>query len=170
MPALTQAYKITLDSSQPYFVYERLALAARVYTVYQVPYGYNYCLRRIVARWPLRNVLAGVIRDALLVEVVHTAANLRRQNDALPLTLITSPAGESEYPATEPSAPLGLSASAASLQSTKFLNYVAVFGDAIRLEIVPEAGTGAKCPEFVDVVLMGYLLPESSLAMWGSAG
>ena len=39
-------------ATQPYFVYNRLALAAaRVYDLFSIPYGFDFLLRRVVTRW-----------------------------------------------------------------------------------------------------------------------
>jgi len=167
MRALSAVESLVARESQPYFVFGRYALTVpRVYVMYSVPWGFNYLLRRLVVRWPGRNALAGVTRDPVFLEIVNTAQAIRRQTLPVLSELVSSPCGDDSWSAVEPSAPLGLSATCASLQSTKILNIAVPYGDTIRLEVTAQSPGTTRCPEFVDLVMLGYLLPECAVAMW----
>lgn len=156
-------------ASQPYFVYARVSLAQpRVYTVYEVPYGFNYLLRRVVSRW---DGAAVGINNGLSIpaELFNSAQSRPRQNEPIPVHLFSSPAGDNQAVAV-PGAPLGIQFFATPRTSARIVNIAFPYGDAVRV-VVSNPDIPGAAVQFFDIVLEGYLIPENSLGMWGgSAG
>lgn len=146
---------------QPYFVYHRYLLnTPRVYSLYSVPYGFNYLLRSVFARW---DGLGTVTTDPpLRAEIFNSASSRARQNTPVSLALVSSPGGETTT-AVEPGAPFNISFTALGRTSSRLVNLAFPYGDTIRMEI-----TG-QIPGYtaVDIVLQGYLIAETALSMWG---
>jgi hypothetical protein len=156
----------TAAQSQPMFVYNRIALTVpRVFVLYVVPYGFNYLLRRIVSRWNERG--AATIDPSLNLEMFNAASSRPRQEDPIPFGMLSSPCGGDVQAIAEPLNPSGVTMTVSPRQSLRILNIAYPYGDSIRLEVT---GQVAGAPAWVDVMLEGYLLPESLLAMWGGKG
>lgn len=164
---MTSFDRVSLDVAgqvQPYFVYSRVSLAVpRAYVLFSVPYGFNYLLRRVVSRWPERG--AATIDPSLSVELFNGASSRPRQVAPVPFGLFSSPAGDDVATVASP-APGGVSMTAAPLQSLRIVNIAFPYGDTVRLEVT---GQVAGAPAWLDLVLMGYLIPESALALWKGA-
>ena len=151
-------------TTQPYFVYNRLALAAaRVYDLFSIPYGFDFLLRRVVTRWD-GQVPGAVNAYTLPVELYNEASARARQNVAVPLPLLSTPGGDTVAGALA-GAPLGISFVVLPRHSAKIVNLAFPFGDTLKLITVTDFPAAA--PGFIDIVLEGYLIPEQVIALWG---
>lgn len=150
------------QQSQPMWVYGRIALTApRSYALYTVPYGFNLLVRRIVSRWA--EIGAGAMNPPQAGEIFNGASARARQTDPVPFGLISSPCGDNVQLFAEPLNPSGVSMTAVSRRSTRIVNLAFPYNDTVRLEIT---GSVAGAPSWIDLILEGYLVPESLLAMW----
>lgn len=150
---------------QPYYVFQRIAFVSAVeYVLYTVPTGYNYLLRRFCARWDAR--VAGAVGAYMLsAEIFSTSRCLSRQREPVPIAALAGPGGEC-VSVLQPGAPLGISFDVQARKISKIVNIPFPYGDTLRLRIT--TGLPAVSPGFFDLLLEGYLVPESGeTAGWG---
>lgn len=152
-----------VQATQPYFVYHRYALTTpRVYSLFDVPYGFNYLVRSVVTRWDMWGAVS-TSDPPLSAEVFNAAASRARQTVPVPFSLFSTPGGET-FTAVEAGAPFGISFASNPLTSARIVNLAFPYGDTLRVEITGQIPGYT----FLDIVLRGYLIPESVLAIWGN--
>lgn len=153
-----------VQATQPYLVYHRYALnTPRVYSMYEVPYGYNYLVREVFCRWDGAGTLT--TDPALSTEVFNASSARARQTGPVPIMLYSSPGGENAVvPAAGGVPPFGVQFFAVPLTSYRLVNIAFPYGDTVRLEITGQIPGYS----FVDIVLHGYLIAESAISLWGN--
>lgn len=169
--------------TQPYFYHERVdfqqppltvPITARLpygYFNFKVDFGFFYLLRRIRVHYAQFNSVGGVhtvYMPALEIDIVEKALNTIPQNVPIPTPLFCTPGNEG---VTIDPAGAGAYAelTATAPMSDKLINKV--FPNGSNLEIfvrwntLPPAGTAF--PMYAHIVLIGYLVPDKTIAMWG---
>lgn len=178
---------------QPLWLYKRLACTTGLgfappnlpqYSLYTVPYGFNYLARRILTQWDDVNDGGGVINPEARVEVYNRAYSRARQSGKamvagwpqlyaeIPLNTISSPGGANTRwnvaPAPVDTTAFGVNMTATPVKSAKFVNLTFPYADTIEVRIVDSLVGPAWgwFPNYVDILIQGYLIPEQALAMW----
>lgn len=156
-----------VQATQPFFIWARYQLnLPRVYSLYQVPYGYNYLIRQVFARWDMVGFGGGptVTDPPLAVEIFNASSGRARQTRPVPFVLFSSPGGENTAVPLG-GAPFGISFFADPRLSSRIVNLAFPFGDTIRAEI-----TG-QIPGYthLDLLVQGYLIAEGDLSLWGDS-
>lgn len=147
------------ENSQPYFVYKRITLTRPVeYFFHEIDYGFNYFLRYLIVKYPEIDVTGANYGPHLRFEAVERAINRRVQNTPIPFELVSTPgsAGVQINAANQ--------MTATGPKNQKKLNVLYPYRDNIEFSISGQNGTE---PELVDIVTVGYLIPNENLSMWG---
>lgn len=144
---------------QPYFYYKRLTLTHyREYFIFKIDNSYGYFLRAISTGWPAINA-HGYSPD-LNLEFFNKSQLKARQLEPVPAILLSTPSGLGTKPALLPA-----SVPANIRGSRKILNFFYPYGDTVEIHITGQDTTN---PEYIDLVLEGYYVPDKSLLYWGS--
>lgn len=159
----------------PNWQYTRMEIVAAQQTVlYQIPIGYAYMLERVLSKWPDRDANPPTIAiPQVLVELTEVVRERSRQNVAYRLRLISTPAEPGVVVSAAPS-PVDLDNFGVEFTATPVKKQEPVggiifaYGSNVELKVTGQqfvAGTWR--PQYVDIVLVGYSIPEKSLIMWG---
>ena len=166
---------VSIDFSResfPFFFYRRInVLHATEYITFPLDYGFNYLVKRIVAKWDAQNVfpVGAYLSPDPLVEILRFSY-IPGQNTPFALSLITSPAsaGVAFVPAaTVPTSPM----SAAPRRAHKKINLLYAFKDVLYVRISGLVVTSAvnaelNHPSYIDLLVEGRYFPETSEALW----
>lgn len=147
------------EGSQPYFIYQRLTLTNTVeHFLFPVDYGFNYLLRDIVTKYPEVDAAGATFGPDLSFTPVHTYQSRKTSNVPVPFGLVSTPgsAGVQVNAAAQ--------MTATGPKNQKKFNVIFPYRDSIHIEITGQNGT---TPVLVDIVLVGYLIPNRELSMWG---
>lgn len=148
-----------LRESQPYYYYQRVQLTSpEGYFFSAIDYGFWYLLRRVHVQFSEIDPAGAVFYPTLNVYFVERANNKIPQNVPIPFRLFCTPNGEgiqgnvaNQLTATGP-------------KNAKLQNVVYPFRDNIELYISGHNPIGN--PPFVDIMLIGYLIPAKDFYMW----
>jgi len=145
--------------SQPFYIYKRVMLTSPTgYFFHAIDYGFWYLLRRIHATFPELDPAGAVTYPQLEMYMVEKGSNKIPQNVPIPFRLFSTPGAE------------GVQVNAASqLKATgpknaKLLNLVFPCRDNLEIYISGQNPIGN--PPFIDIALIGYLVPAKEKAMW----
>ena len=165
----------------PYYFYKRIdarAITDRAPLSFKIDSGYSYFMRRAVLSYP--QVITAVAGDQwgpyLSIEFLDRAKNKPRQKQPIPFQLISTPAGwrttENVAPAPVDATAFNVNFGASVRPSHKLNNYFYAFADVIEMEVTGFAVVGlfGRQPDYFDVMLEGYNIPERTLSMWGKGG
>jgi hypothetical protein len=170
----------SLASTQPYFYHERVTLqnppmtlpAAKLpygYMNFKVDHGFNFLLRKVRTHFAQFDMVGGVhttFLNSMNVELVEKAYNVTPQNVPIPLSLFTTPASEGvTLDPSEIAAYDQLTATAP--MSDKLINKLFPNGSNIEIYVSGNSLLATTFPMYVHIVLIGYLIPAKTLAMWG---
>lgn len=181
---------------QPYWLYKRIHPTAGIgfappvlpaFVLFTVPYGFNYLARRVSVQWDDVNDGGNIINPEARVEVYNRAQSRARQSGAwtnaasgyrenyaqVPLDTVSSPAGRNTRwnvaPAPVDQTAFGINFTATPRKSSKIVNLIFPYNDTIEVRIVGTIWTLPAAdifPNYVDVLVEGYMIPEAALAMW----
>lgn len=148
--------------SQPYFIYKRIQLTSvKAFFLHPIDYGFDYLLRNIIVKYPEVDSTGANYGPKLRFESVETSASRRVQNVPIPFELVTTPGSAG----VQINAALQMTATGPNAK--KMINVVHPYRDNIHIEITGQNGT---LPVIVDIVTVGYLIPNKNLSMWGDDG
>ena len=144
---------------QPYFIYKRLELVAPIeFFLFSIELGFWYCLRRVHAVYPQIDSTGAVYYPRLFFSFVDRTGSRTPQNRPIPPELFATPGGtgvaidgSGNLTATQP---LGV-----KLESKAY-----PFRETIEIAVT---GHNVASPPIVDIMLAGYLIPDSKREMWG---
>lgn len=146
-----------LRECQPYYIYKRVSLAGpQGYFFHAIDYGFWYLMRRLHCVYADDNLVKDY--PDLSATFNLRATNVWPQNLPIPLRLFATP--------NEP----GVRATAAKVtaptspKNVKLLNIVYPFRD--NIEIYISGHIPPNNPLFVDLLSIGYLIPNDKLYMW----
>lgn len=179
--------KFNLDIAKnvlPYFIYKRIALAHfREYFSFKIDYGFGYWLRSVRVKYPeIAPALAGIYgtpagtekqSPKVKLEFFDNANYKARQPSPFTAELVSTPGSDRCYSYAAPSPVdadiFNLNFSAApAVKSISNLNFLYRYGDVIRIDITgQEAQSGQWTPDYMDLLLVGYYVPQSSFEMYG---
>lgn len=149
----------TLRKSQPFYVYKRVMLTSpEGYFFQAIDYGYWYLLRKIHVQYPEIDPAGAVFYPTLNVYMVEKGQNTIPQNVAIPFDLFCTPGNTgiqtnalNQMTSTGP-------------KNAKLQNKIFPFRDNIELYISGQNPIGN--PPFVDITLIGYLIPANDQYQW----
>lgn len=151
-----------LRESQPYYIYHRVQLTSPTGYFFQaIDYGFWYLLRRVHVQFPEIDAAGAVYYPTLNVYSVERANNRIPQNVPIPFRLFCTPGSEGVQPTA------GNQLTATGPKNAKLLNVVYPYRDNIELYISGQNPIGN--PAFVDIALIGYLIPAKDFKMWEGA-
>lgn len=168
----------------PYFIYKRLALGHfREYFTFKIDYGFGYWLRSVRVKYPelspaLANILgtlAGTEKQSPKIKLEFFDNANFKARQPLPYTaeLISSPGSNRCYSYAAPSPvdangfSINLSA-APGPKSVSNLNFLYKYGDVIQIDVTgQESQSGQWTPDYMDLLLVGYYVPQGSFEMYG---
>lgn len=148
-----------LSGSQPYFIYQRLTLINTVeHFLQSVDFGFDYLLRNLIVKYPEVDAAGATFGPDLSFTPVNSYADMKTSNFPVPFGLVATPgsAGVQVNAAAQ--------MTATGPKNQKKFNVVFPYRDRIHIEITGQNGT---TPVLVDIVLVGYLIPNRELSMWG---
>lgn len=148
----------SIRESQPYFIYKRILLntpTARF--LHTIDYGFWFLLRKIICKYPQVDVTGAIFGPNLRFETYQTAANKFPQNVPIPFELVSSPGS------TGVTIDAAGNMTATPVKNAKLQNVVHPYRDTIDIRIT---GQNLTTPTQIDIMLLGYYLPEKSLKMW----
>lgn len=157
----------------PYWFYRRIELInPREYVTFEIDYGYGYWLRRVHLRWSGEYTDIRQVRQltpGLEFEFFLKSQFKARQIEPIPGGLFSSPCGYGTSPAAPaPVDNTGFSVNFTSAKNTsyKILNWYYPFRDVIEMHVTGQDPAIGQ-PQYLDVVMEGYYVPDSGLSMWG---
>lgn len=147
-----------LRESQPYYIYQRVSLTGpEGYFFHAIDYGFWYLMRRLHCVWSQDNLVANF--PELSVNFNLRASNKWPQNVPTPLRLFATP----NNPTVRQTA-LTTRTFSAGPKNVKLLNIVYPFRDNIEIYVYGQ--NPPNQPPFVDIMSVGYLIPNEKLYMW----
>ena len=147
-----------LREGQPWFLYKRVSLVDPVgYCFFPLEYGFWYLLRKVNMKYADTDVAGANRTNRLNVEAILRGTNKIPQNEPIPFDLLSSPGPAGVAPGA------GGQLTATGVKTSKLLNTLYPFRDNIELYVT---GQQTSLPAFVDIVCIGYLIPEKSFHMW----
>jgi hypothetical protein len=150
----------------PYFIYKQIPIShPREPFLFTINYTNGYMLRSIVAHWP---TLGRFFAGELKIEFFNQANFKSRQNVPVDLALLSTPAQNTDSRSfTEPNGVLTMTQGQRT--SRKILNFFYPYNDTIHLEISGQyfSSSNAWEPEYVDIMLEGYYIPEPTKKAFG---
>jgi hypothetical protein len=170
----------------PYFIYKRIPVSHhREYFSFKIDYGFAYWLRSVRVKYPeispkrsdIITPLAGteVQSQKMKLEFFDNANFKARQPLPFTAELISSPGAEKCYSYSAPSPvdtdgySINFSASP-EVKSVSNLNFLYQYGDVIRIDITGQVLSGAQWgPDYFDLLLIGYYVPQKTFEMYGGA-
>lgn len=159
----------------PAYFYKRLNLNARPqeYFIIPIDYGYTYLLRSIRTKWSWKGgAIEIVTRNELEIFFIQQIADRTLQNQKYPARLISTP-GESEVlavpvpPPAVPDAnppPFGINFTATPVKNNIILNYYYQHREDLDLRLYINPVTSSD--GYVDMLLIGYYIPDKNLELW----
>lgn len=148
-----------VSKSQPFFIYQRVQLLTfKNYFTFSIEAGYWYWIREIRSTWSEIDAAGAVFAPDILVEVVESAVARVHQTAPFPLRLISTP----NCAGVQINA--GGQLTAAPLKNVKMINEVRMYRDNVQLLVSGQNAT--SFPAFADIVIVGYLIPDSKLPNW----
>lgn len=180
--------KIDLDIARdvlPYFIYKRIVVSSyREYFTFKIDYGFAYWLRAIRIKYPEQNPpvvspfgfgSARPVSPDLKLEFFDNANFNARQPLPFSASLISSPGKDGCRAITYSGSvmipePYSTSAEPAP-KSISNLNFLYRYGDIIRIDITGQNRQLFEetiwCPYFIDLLLIGYYVPQKTFEMYG---
>jgi hypothetical protein len=144
-------------SIYPNYIYRRVNLVSGTnYLLFPIEYGYWYWLRAVRAKWPEVDAAGAVFAPELFIEI--NEATRVHQRAPVPLRLITSPASNGVQ------INAGGQMTATGPRAVKMLNEIRASRDNITIIITGQNAT--PFPAFVDILIMGYMIPDSEFINW----
>lgn len=169
----------------PYFIYKRIpVLNYREYFTFKIDYGFGYWLRSVRVKYPERvpadthlvPLLPGVVYPQsrkIKLEFFDNANFKARQPEPFSATLISSPGPDHCFTFAAPSPvdndgySINFSAAPAPA-SISNLNFLYKYGDIIRIDITgQDRVSGYFAPDYIDMLLVGYYVPQETFIMYG---
>ena len=148
-----------LKDCQPYYIYKRVQLTSPTgYFLNPIDYGFWYLLRRVHVKFPEVDTAGAVFYPQLNLYVVERGSNKIPQNTPIPFRLFCTPTSEGV------TVTAGNQLTATGPKNAKLLNKVLPFRDNIEFYISGQNPIGN--PPFIDIVCIGYMIPERKLYMW----
>lgn len=143
----------------PFYIYRRVQmLGGKNYFFFPIDRGYQYWFREIRAKWPEVDAAGVVFAPEIFIEIDESSYHRVHQNSPVPLRLITSPSSNGvqinaagEMTATGP-------------RMSKKLNEMRPTQDNIMITLSGQNAT--PFPAFVDVMIMGYMIPDTYYPEW----
>lgn len=174
-------HEVLIDSEAqvvPSFLYKRVEVGHIVERViFTIDYGYSYVLERISSKWPDADTSpATLVTPQILIEIFSVAAGTKaHQNEPYPLRLISTPAEPGVLSVAAPSpvdaTGFNVNMTATPRKGEVELDYLFAYRSTIDIKISGQQLIAATWfPQFVDVVLEGYAVPEQQLAIWSQKG
>lgn len=149
-----------LRDGQPWFLYKRVPTTTPTgYCFFPLEYGFWYLLRKVNVKFAETNAAKTVFANSLNVEAILRGTNKIPQNEPIPFNLLSSPGSAGVSPSVS-----GQQQTATGVKNSKLLNTLYPFRDNIELYVTGQGG--ASLPAFIDIVCIGYLIPEKSFYMW----
>lgn len=149
------------DGTQPWFLYKRVPLTTPTgYCFFEIEYGFWYLLRKIHIKYAEFNSVAALYGPRLSVEAILRGTNKVPQNVPIPFDLISTP----NQSGVDINVALG-EMTATAPKASKMLNILYPFRDNVEFYVTGQ-NVPAGMPPFVDIMAVGYLIPESSFHMW----
>lgn len=148
-----------LRESQPWYIYKRVQLTSPTgYFFEPIDYGFWYLLRRVHVQFPELDPAGAVTYPQLNMYMVERGSNKIPQNVPIPFRLFCTPGAEG----VQVNAANQLTATGP--KNVKLINKVFPYRDNIELYISGQNPIGS--PAFIDIALVGYLIPSKSFYMW----
>lgn len=148
-----------LRESQPYYIYKRVMLTSPTgYFFNAIDYGFWYLLRRIHVQFPELDAAGAVIYPQLEMYMVEKGSNKIPQNVPIPFRLFCTPGAEGVQ------VNAGSQLTATGPKNAKLINKVFPFRDNVEIYISGQNPIGN--PPFIDIALVGYMIPNRKLYMW----
>lgn len=181
--------KIDIDmlaDVQPWFYHERVALCNPVSFVppvaplpygfmnYKIDFGYSFLLRKMRTHFAQFDMdgFGGhtTFLNTMRIELTEKAFNIVPQNLPTPLNLCTTPASEDVI--HDPMQVGNINdLTATAPKADKLINKLFPHGSNIHIIVTGNEALVPKIfPFYVHIVLIGYLIPDRTLSMWGKNG
>ncbi len=154
-----------LRQVQPYFIYQRVSLAgAKGVFLFPIDYGFWFWLRSITTKHPEIDAAAANFAPELAIEIRESGSQHNPQdiNFPPPPRLFTTPGSNG----VQINAVGRMTATAP--KNVKSINSVHIHRDNIEMYITGQ--NAIPFPTVIDVLLQGYLIPFTDLAMWKGTG
>lgn len=142
----------------PYLIYRRVVLTGPGILLFPIDMGYWFWFRDMRAQSPEIDVAGVTFNEGLSFELIGSAVHRVYQDVPIPLRLVSTPASDGIQ------AFAGGQFTAASVSSTKKLNYMIPNRDNIQIRVTGQDAT--PFPATMDIVLCGYLIPDNAGIEW----
>ena len=164
------------EFSAPFWIYKRLQVGHyREYFTYSISYGYGYLLRTLKYKYPDMVSGSPVQSERLKLEFFDNANYTARQPAPFSFDLISSPGMDGATVSAAPS-PADAEAFNVNFSAKPFpkslgtLNFLYKYGDVLRIDVTGQlfdSGTGLWSPNYIDLLMQGYYVPELGQAQYG---
>jgi hypothetical protein len=175
--------KIIIDAYsdiQPLLIWKRYKITnanrkVPIPFAYTLPFGFSYFLETIVSKnsEQMQDIgRFGIAMFDTFIEFTRQARNRKLQSEPTPLSLISSPIGIDHVSYFPPPAPvdqsaLGVSSKSVILTEPIELDYLYIYRETINYDLSFKCDIDLAYDLYCDVVLNGYLIPDSKIAAWG---
>lgn len=163
-----------LRQQVPAFFYKRFDLSTAINGYFLIPidWGFAYLLRSIRTKWQAVNEGNGFSKlRQILIEFTQNTSARNLQDIQYPVRLISTPAesGVTAYAAPMPvdNDGFGVNFTATPVKNNLLLNYVYQHRETLDARIQFDVrDSGSNYDMVVDLLFIGYYLPERSLDEW----
>jgi len=156
-----------IKNAYPLYLFRRVKFERSELIYFNLDYGFNYILKQAIVRYQEFDSLNKKLTcKAKMTKSVYSRT---LQNEAYPVGLVTSPAGDGSYtasPAPVDNNAFGVGAKATPIKSTMALNEVYNYSENIETELIWDSKPNEAA--YVDLLLIGYQVPENVDSIWGS--
>lgn len=156
------------ETYQPYWIYRRYNTfgdaSNKNYLFHKLDYGMNYLLRRILIKAAYNS-----FNYMPTINIIDTAKSKTKTPKPIPTNLTSTPGNEATIfiePVGDTFTPYS---TAIPPISSKTLNYVFPAGYNLSMEIISPSNLGDQHVT-IDVLLVGYYIPEKDIPMFKGAG
>ncbi len=149
---------------QPYFIYQRIPLGnvVEAYFLFPVPYGFWFLLRTVNSIWPQESAAKAYFDGTLKVEFFLRGSGKSQQGVPVSLNLFATPGGDGISIDGINRLTCGEGPKGAKLQNTVY-----PIRDTIEIRVTGHDPLAIPIhPLYVDIALLGYLIPDSRLDLW----
>lgn len=150
---------------QPLFIYYRVATTGiRGYFTHRLENGYAYIMRKILGKWAEVDAAGANFAPEIRFELFcRGIGKVHSTPEAITLRLQSTPGCSGVQLAA------GGEVTATAPKSSPLMNILFPYSSTIEIEITGQ-NTALPLPPWVDIVLVGYLIPEKSVSTWGNNG
>lgn len=163
----------TLSTQWPQLIYKRLVTnGAPVKFLEPLPFGYGFILIDLRAQWAFKTDNDDILPE-LKVEFKKTVGSKMLQDKPYWLNHVSTPGNQDTLEAQTEPMPVdnfnySVAFEAKSVKNQIRYNEYYQYREVIDLNLLYDTHNALPSTQYIDIVLVGYYVPDKSLSVWGS--